>query len=172
MPSYEDAADAIAAAVSTTPSTPAVRWRWGTVEGVNAGGTMNVNVGGVTVPGIRAAAHAMVARVGDRVRVAYYGTDAFVDAVRANSTPQQGQFVGAFYSSNNRATITLPRAGRYTILAIHNSTPTLNGIAFATGDTVFKIAGAASITFTRSGNTITATTTGGNPGYYVTAYDF
>lgn len=172
MPDVGHSAELIADAIGTPTTAPSARWRWGTVEGVNAGGTMNVNVGGVTVPGIRAAAHAMVARVGDRVRVAYYGTDAFVDAVRASGTPQQGQFVGAFYSSNNVATITLPRAGRYTILAIHNSTPTLNGIAFATGDTVFKIAGMGAISFTRSGNVITATTTGGNPGYYVTAYDF
>lgn len=83
MPDVRHSAEIIADAIGTPTAAPAVRWRWGTVEGVNSGGTMNVNIGGVTVPGIRAAAHAMGARTGDRVRVSYCGTDAFVDAVRA-----------------------------------------------------------------------------------------
>lgn len=167
----DSAAAAIAAALAPQPPSQFARWRWGTVTSVNFDGTLDVSVGGSTMPSVRRARH-VAASVGSRVRVSYLGTDAIVDAVRTTSIVERGDYVGAFYSSNNVATITLPRAGRYTILAIHNSTPTLNGIAFATGDTVFKIAGAASITFTRSGNVITATTTGGNPGYYVTAYDF
>lgn len=167
----DSAAAAIAAALAPQPPSQYARWRWGTVTATNADGTLDVSVGGATMPSVRRAKHA-VAAVGDRVRVSYLGTDAIVDAVRATNIVERGDYVGGFYSSNNTATITLPRAGRYTILAMHNSTPQLNGLAFATGDTVFKIAGASAITFTRSGLTITATTTGGNPGYYVTAYDF
>lgn len=54
---------------------------------VNNTGTMNVSIGGATVPGIRAAQHCMGAQVGDRVRVMYCGTEAMVDAVRGTSVP-------------------------------------------------------------------------------------
>lgn len=83
MPDVRHSAEMIADAIGTPTAAPAVRWRWGTVEGVNSGGTMNVNIGGASVPGIRCASHVMGAGVGDRVRVAYYGVDAIVDAVRA-----------------------------------------------------------------------------------------
>ena len=78
-------AQAIADALAPTPQAPAARWRWGSVVSVNADGTMNVSIGGATVPGIRAAQHVMGAQVGDRVRVLYLGTEAMVDAVRASS---------------------------------------------------------------------------------------
>lgn len=81
----DDAIRSIAGALSPEPQASNARWRWGTVVTVNADGTMNVNVGGSTIPGIRAAQHCMGAQVGDRVRVAYYGTDAVVDAVRASA---------------------------------------------------------------------------------------
>ena len=86
MPSnVELSAQAIADALAPAPSAPSARWRWGTVVSVNADGTMNVSIGGATVPGIRAAQHVMGAQVGDRVRVMYCGTEAIVDAVRATS---------------------------------------------------------------------------------------
>lgn len=75
----------IAGALKPSNQEPSARWRWGTVESVTEYGTMNVNVGGTSLMGIRAAQHCMGAQVGDRVRVAYYGTDAVVDAVRASS---------------------------------------------------------------------------------------
>lgn len=80
-------AQAIADALAPTPQAPAARWRWGTVVSVNADGTMNVSIGGATVPGIRCAQHVMGAQVGDRVRVMYCGTEAIVDAVRATGGP-------------------------------------------------------------------------------------
>lgn len=80
-------AQAIADALAPTPQAPAARWRWGSVVSVNADGTMNVSIGGATVPGIRAACHAMTAQVGDRVRVMYCGTECMVDAVRATAKP-------------------------------------------------------------------------------------
>ena len=84
MPSgIEYGADLIAAEVVDMPAqNPPARWRWGTVESVGAG-VMQVNIGGASVPGIRCAEHVMGAKVGDRVRVAYYGPDAIVDAIRA-----------------------------------------------------------------------------------------
>ena len=78
-------AQAIADALAPAPSAPSARWRWGTVVSVSNTGTMNVSIGGATVPGIRCAQHVMGAQVGDRVRVLYCGTEAIVDAVRATS---------------------------------------------------------------------------------------
>lgn len=80
-------AQAIADALAPSPQAPAARWRWGTVVSVNADGTMNVSIGGATVPSIRAACHTMTAQVGDRVRVMYCGTECMVDAVRATYAP-------------------------------------------------------------------------------------
>lgn len=90
MPSgIEYGADLIAAEVVDMPAqNPPARWRWGTVESVGAG-VMQVSIGGASVPGIRCAEHVMGAKVGDRVRVAYYGPDAIVDAVRATSGPPE-----------------------------------------------------------------------------------
>lgn len=79
----EQSANDIAEALSPAPVAPSARWRWGTVRAVTEYGTMNVEVGGSILVGIRAARHCMGASVGDRVRVAYYGTEAIVDAIRA-----------------------------------------------------------------------------------------
>lgn len=79
------AAQSIADALAPAPTAPSARWRWGTVVSVGNDGTMNVSIGGATVPGIRAAQHCMGAQPGDRVRVMYCGTEAVVDAVRASS---------------------------------------------------------------------------------------
>lgn len=78
-------AQAIADALAPSPHAPAARWRWGSVVSVNADGTMNVSIGGATVPSVRCAQHVMGAQVGDRVRVLYCGTECMVDAVRATS---------------------------------------------------------------------------------------
>ena len=86
MPSLVDmAASRIAEQTAPQPSSPYVRWRWGTVAAVNSDGTMDVEVGGSTMPSVRALASAMIAQVGDRVRVDYLGTDAVVTGVRATS---------------------------------------------------------------------------------------
>ena len=76
-------AQAIADALAPSPQAPAARWRWGSVVSVNADGTMNVSIGGATVPSVRCAQHVMGAQVGDRVRVLYCGTECMVDAIRA-----------------------------------------------------------------------------------------
>ena len=81
----EMSAQAIADALAPTQTTPSARWRWGTVKSVSEYGTMNVEVGGSELVGIRCAQHVMGAQVGDRVRVLYCGTEAMVDAVRASS---------------------------------------------------------------------------------------
>lgn len=84
MPSnIEMSAQAIADALAPTQTTPSARWRWGTVKSVSDYGTMNVEVGGSELVGIRCAQHVMGAQVGDRVRVLYCGTEAMVDAIRA-----------------------------------------------------------------------------------------
>lgn len=86
MPSgIEMSAQSIADALAPTQTAPSARWRWGTVKSVSEYGTMNVEVGGSELVGIRCAQHVMGAQVGDRVRVLYCGTEAMVDAVRASS---------------------------------------------------------------------------------------
>ena len=88
MPSLVDlAASRIAEATAPQSQQTAVKWRWGTVEAVNADGTMDVDIAGSTVPGVTALHSATSAAVGDRVRVDYLGTDAVVTGVRATSTP-------------------------------------------------------------------------------------
>lgn len=235
---------------SQRPQPTPARWRWGTISAVNGDGTMDVEVGGSTLPAVRALASALGAKVGDRVRVDYLGTDAVVAGIRAadnrplhlrdlgtnpvastaadtdptwaalgsglawydaagllNGQPSQYGFVlsattgndvgqlfktqrdgglylrggnasGGFgpwraipcvsvtYASNNRATITLPADKRYLLISAHNSTANLNGLALVTGSTVFRLAGAGGVTYSRSGLTITATSSG-NPAYYL-----
>lgn len=85
MPSQvELAAARIAEATAPQSQQTAVKWRWGTVEAVNADGTMDVDIAGSTVPGVTALHSATSAAVGDRVRVDYLGTDAVVTGVAAN----------------------------------------------------------------------------------------
>lgn len=84
----EQSAQNIADALAPSAQAPAVKWRWGTVEAVGEHGTVDVAVGGSTLYGIRASRHCMSAKVGDRVRVSYYGTEALVDAVRATESEQ------------------------------------------------------------------------------------
>lgn len=84
----DESANAIAEALSPTPVAPSARWRWGTVKAVTEYGTMNVEVGGSILLGIRSSRHCMSAKVGDRVRVSYYGTEALVDAIRATESEQ------------------------------------------------------------------------------------
>lgn len=84
----EQSAQSIADALAPSAQSPSVKWRWGTVEAVGEQGTMDVAVGGSTLYGIRASRHCMSAKVGDRVRVSYYGTEALVDAIRATESEQ------------------------------------------------------------------------------------
>lgn len=247
--SVSDSAQRIADVLAPAPPSTRCGWRWGTVTANNGNGTAQVQVGGSVLTGVRLARHVSGVAVGDRVRVAYFGTDAVIDAARAvsnypllmrdlgtnpvkttatdtwdtwaalgsglsyyntagqlNGQPSrysilfnmtngydvaqlwkeqrdgglyirggnssQGfagwhaiPYVTVFYSANNKATITLPADKRYLLVSTHNSTLTLNGIAVIMPATIYKVAGMGAITFTRSGNTITATTTGGNPLY-------
>lgn len=83
------AASRIAEATAPQSQQTAVKWRWGTVEAVNADGTMDVDIAGSTVPSVTALASATSAAAGDRVRVDYLGTDAVVAGVRATSGPPE-----------------------------------------------------------------------------------
>lgn len=103
-------AQAIADALAPSPQAPAARWRWGSVVSVNADGTMNVSIGGATVPSIRCAQHVMGAQVGDRVRVMYCGTEAMVDAVRASSSLMTLPTIADF--SQAGGTVTLDSTSR------------------------------------------------------------
>lgn len=111
----DESANAIAEALSPTPVAPSARWRWGTVRAVTEYGTMNVEVGGSVLLGIRASRHCMSAKVGDRVRVSYYGTEALVDAIRATES------VETLYESS---TWTIKRDGRTVMVQVHGATLT------------------------------------------------
>ena len=85
MPSQvSDAAQRIADVLAPQPSAPSARWRWGTVSAVNSDGTMDVEVAGTVLEDVRCMESATGASAGDRVRIAYLGTDAVVDGVRAD----------------------------------------------------------------------------------------
>ena len=85
MPSQvSEAAQAVADAIAQPSSAPSARWRWGTAVASNADGTMDVEIAGATLQGVRCMEAATGASAGDRVRVAYIGTEAVVDAVRAD----------------------------------------------------------------------------------------
>lgn len=85
MPSQvSEAAQAVADAIAQPSSAPSARWRWGTAVASNADGTMDVEIAGATLQGVRCMESAVGASAGDRVRVAYIGTEAVVDAVRAD----------------------------------------------------------------------------------------
>lgn len=47
----------VATAMVSTPPAASVSRRWGTVDEINGDGTLDVNVGGIIVPGVRRVAH-------------------------------------------------------------------------------------------------------------------
>ena len=84
MPSIvSEAAQAVADSIATPPDAPSAKWRWGTAVAVNADGTMDVEIAGATLEDVRCLESAMGASAGDRVRVAYLGTESVVDGIRA-----------------------------------------------------------------------------------------
>ena len=76
---------------------------------------------------------------------------------------------GSYYNielgsaSTDGAAFTLPSAGTYLLITSHNSTAGLNGIHIVrtSGNTAFKVAGAANITVTVSGTRLLVKTNGG-----------
>ena len=143
--SVEQSAQSIADALAPAPSIPSARWRWGTVKSVNDSGTMNVEVGGATMPSIRCAQHVMGANVGDRVRVMFLGTEAIVDAVRAASSEVSmndaareawlaalGMDTETIYED---ATVSVKRFGRMVMVHAHGVTNTpASGVSIANVD--------------------------------------
>ena len=120
-------AQAIADALAQQPEAPSARWRWGTVSAVNSDGTMDVEIAGAALAGIRCMESAMGASAGDRVRIAYLGTDAVVDGVRATSSA-----VETVYET---ADVTVKRWGRLVMVHCHGiyATPS-SGNAWANID--------------------------------------
>lgn len=108
MDSIQDAASCIAAALASTAPAPSARWRWGTVDAVNSDGTVDVIIAGTTVEDVSVAANVHVA-AGSRVRVAYLGTDAIVDAsFSVDEYPLaslSGTGTNQFYAHNGCATL-------------------------------------------------------------------
>ena len=97
----ELAAQRIADTLAPAPQGRAALWRWGTVETVNADGTMDVDVAGTVVESLSALTSATGAEVGDRVRIDFLGADAVVAGVLASSAGIQ---TGAVDMSGGNAT--------------------------------------------------------------------
>lgn len=106
----EESVQSIAGALKPSEGRPSARWRWATVTASNQDGTLDVSVEGSALQGIRAAQHCTGAQVGDRVRVSYLGTDALVDAVRADGPSE------TIYET---ADITVKRWGRIVMVHCH-----------------------------------------------------
>ena len=81
---------------------------------------------------------------------------------------------GSYYNielgnaSTGGAAFTLPSAGTYLLVTGHNSTAGLNGIHIVrtSGNTAYKVAGAANITVAVSGTTVTVKTSSGTANVY------
>lgn len=106
----EDSVQNIAGALKPSEGRPSARWRWATVTAANQDGTLDVSVEGSALQGIRTAQHCTGAKVGDRVRVSYLGTDALVDAVRADGPSE------TIYETSG---ITVKRWGRMVMVQCH-----------------------------------------------------
>lgn len=74
-----------------------------------------------------------------------------------------------YSSENNSATIPLESDASYLLIATHNSTESLNGIAIIPQavQNVWKLAGLSGVTINHGGNAIVCTTIGGNPLYHM-----
>lgn len=119
MPSQvSDAAQAIADVLAQNAATPYARWRWGTVSAVNSDGTMDVEVAGATLSGIRSARHAMTASQGNRVRIMYCGTEAVVDAVSADGRGSRTVIYSNATGTNGTVALSAP-ASRFAHLTIY-----------------------------------------------------
>lgn len=136
MPSQVDlAAQRIAATLSPEPTRRAAVWRWATVEAVNADGTMDVTIGGTSVPALTALSGATGASVGDRVRVDCLGADAVVTGVVA-SAPGASTPAGTVLWSNSGWAM----AANVTLTLAHNMSTCPTGIvlhwqAYVNGET-------------------------------------
>lgn len=106
----EESVQNIAGALKPSEGRPSAKWRWATVTAANQDGTLDVSVEGSELQGIRASQHCTGAKVGDRVRVSYLGTDALVDAVRADGPSE------TIYET---ADITVKRWGRMVMVHCH-----------------------------------------------------
>lgn len=113
----EESVQNIAGALKPSEGRPSARWRWATVTAANQDGTLDVSVEGSALQGIRASQHCTGAQIGDRVRVSYLGTDALVDAVRADGPSE------TIYDTTG---ITIKRFGRMIMVQCHGVSGTAN----------------------------------------------
>ena len=99
------------------------------------------------------------------------GTDGSIECGDIECSTING---GSYYNielgnaSTGGAAFTLPSAGTYLLITSHNSTAGLNGIHIVrtSGNTAFKVAGAANITVTVSGTRLLVKTNGGTVNVY------
>ena len=99
------------------------------------------------------------------------GTDGSIECGDIECSTING---GSYYNielgnaSTGGAAFTLPSAGTYLLVTGHNSTAGLNGIHIVrtSGNTAFKVAGAANITVTVSGTRLLVKTNGGTANVY------
>ena len=103
--------------------------------------------------------------------ITYIGTDGSIECGDIECSTING---GSYYNielgsaSTGGAAFTLPSDGTYLLITGHNSTAALNGIHIVrtSGNTAFKVAGAANITVTVSGTRLLVKTNGGTVNVY------
>lgn len=125
MPSQvELAAQRIAETLAPKPRGSVVLWRWATVEAVNDDGTMDVTIGGTSVPSLPALRSAAGASVGDRVRVDYLSADAVVTGVLADEPGESSAALTRGSAASSWSSADVLRSGRVV-------TVTINGMKLA-----------------------------------------
>lgn len=122
MPSQvELAAQRIAETLAPATRGASVLWRWATVEAVNADGTMDVTIGGTSVPALTALRSAAGASVGDRVRVDYLGADAVVTGVVAGEPGTESAALTRGSGASSWSDGTVRRSGKVVTVTINGA---------------------------------------------------
>ncbi len=110
--SVSDAVWAVTEALAPDAARQGMGWRWGDVVAVNADGTLTVTIGGVAVDSVISTAAVAVASAGDRVLVAYLGSEAVALATTATAeTTRTLGGTGTNYFHAHGTTATLMSAG-------------------------------------------------------------
>lgn len=105
----DNAVWAVTEALAPDAARQGMGWRWGDVVAVGSDGTLTVTIGGVNVDSVISTAAVAGASAGDRVLVAYLGSEAVGMATTADDeyplTTLSGTGTNQFYAHNGIATL-------------------------------------------------------------------
>ena len=100
-----DAVWAVTEALAPDAARQGMGWRWGDVVAVNADGTLTVTIGGATVDSVISTAAVAGASAGDRVLVAYLGSEAVALATTETTRTLTGTGTNYFHAHGTTATL-------------------------------------------------------------------